>query len=80
MKTANSRVKGLFLVAVVAMINVSFSNVKVPILHRTGTGDFEIITVSINALSAHAKHGDLYLTSLCPLTGAEYACREGLPN
>ena len=76
MKTKFSKLKGLLLVGIVALMNVSFSNPKVIIYHMTGSGNWQLITVSANALGGHANHGDLYVSTLCPVSGPENACRE----
>ena len=57
-------------------MNVSFMNKKVTIYHITGSGDWQIITVSENALGGHANHGDLWKSTLCPVSGPETACRD----
>lgn len=60
----------------VTLLNSSFANQKVTIYHNTqGPQGYILITVSKNALQGHAKHGDLYFSSLCPVDGAEWACR-----
>ncbi len=76
MKTKSSRLKGLLLVGIVALMSVSFSNPKITIYHMTGKGNWQMISVSVNALGGHANHGDLYTTTLCPVSGPENACRE----
>jgi hypothetical protein len=66
---------GAILGTLFILMNLSFSNQKVLILHRTGNGNYQLLSVSANALSGHAQHDDVYASTYCPVSGPENACR-----
>ena len=58
------------------LLNSSFANQQVTIYHKTnGSQGYIILNVSQSSLQGHAKHGDLYFHSLCPVDGPEFGCR-----
>ena len=78
MKRTSKLKFGLFLLALIALTNVSFksspNNSKIQIIHFTGNGA-NLLSVPATALQGHAQHGDVYLSTLCWVGEPENFCR-----
>jgi hypothetical protein len=67
--------KGLLLLAVIAISNVSFMSERVTIFHQAGDGNWTIMHVPPTAVAGHGQHGDLFYHSCCPCSGEEFGCK-----
>jgi hypothetical protein len=63
---------GLFAAGMLVAAGLSLNGSdKVTIYHMEGNGTWSVLTISPNAVSAHALHGDRWFGTLCPLTGPQ---------